>query len=419
MKAGASSRDITPPNPEELGTPVGSSTGVHDPLFLRALVLDDGENTVAIVCFDLVGASIEFCDGMREQIRKRTGIPHTLMNFSHTHSAPGADLPRDDNEPHVNTWLEKLNQSVLEAVEEAYAHRTSVSLHAGRVPAQVGFNRRLADENGLVQMQVNKKGAVVPWVNLLEARTADGKTLAVLFEHAAHPVIVHNTSSLIGTDYPGYAVQRINEALGEDVTAMFAQGCSGNINGYPLRGGWKQAEEVGRKLGDVVIGALRETTEIKAEKLNVQSRRIMLPRELPSMEVWHEARDRIRILEREFYRIKRKQLEIMKDKIERGDAPELPLEMNAVMLGSEWCLVTLQHELFCEYELWVDENAPFNHTMVFGYTNGPGAYVPTDKDLALGEKGGYEAGSFPCFWSHAVRSSVYASLVVGIEGMIK
>jgi hypothetical protein len=44
--------------------------------------------------------------------------------------------------------------------------------------------------------------------------------------------------------------------------------------------------------------------------------------------------------------------------------------------------------------------------------------VATDRDLALGEKGGYEAGAFPCLWSNNV-TTLHAGLAVGIEGMIK
>ena len=109
----------------------------------------------------------------------------------------------------------------------------------------------------------------------------------------------------------------------------------------------------------------------------------------------------------------------VKEMIERGEQSKLPLEINAVMLASEWCLVTLQHEIFCEYELWVDENAPFDHTMVFGYTNGQMAYVGTDRALARGDKGGYEAGSFPSMRFNALRCGTHAPLAVGIEGMIQ
>ena len=45
MKAGASKRDITVP--ELLGNPI-----IHDPLFARVLVLDDGDSSVAIITRD-------------------------------------------------------------------------------------------------------------------------------------------------------------------------------------------------------------------------------------------------------------------------------------------------------------------------------------------------------------------------------
>ncbi len=94
------------------------------------------------------------------------------------------------------------------------------------------------------------------------------------------------------------------------------------------------------------------------------------------------------------------------------------MEISAVMLVTEWCLATLQYEMFCEYELWVDENAPFDYTMTFAYTNSEKTYVGMDEELARDEKGGCEVGSFPSLWAHNVRS-LHTSLAVGIEGMIK
>src|SRR6266508_3884810 len=61
LRVGMASVDITPP----VGTPLGGyaarrgapSTGVHDPITARALVLDDGAGPVAIVATDLIGTS--------------------------------------------------------------------------------------------------------------------------------------------------------------------------------------------------------------------------------------------------------------------------------------------------------------------------------------------------------------------------
>ncbi|MDE0297096.1 MAG: hypothetical protein OXN17_00515 [Candidatus Poribacteria bacterium] len=417
MKAGVSRKNITPPTRTRLADHTRYSAGIHDPLFVKSLVLDDGQTTVAIVCIDLLNGSFEFCDQMRRRIDERTGIKHNLLNFSQTHSAPGTvDFPE---EPHEKEWIELVERSILDAVEEAYANRIPASLHAGQAPVQIGFNRRLADEFGVTVMAVNETAAIVPWANVLQVRVDGGNTLAVLFEHAAHPVIVHNSSSLTGADFPGFAVQRIEETLGHGVVAMFAQGCCGNINGYPLRSGWKKAEEAGRKLGDAVLQTLRATAAIKADKLTVESIRITLPtKKLPSMEQWEETCTRLKSLDLHAYAHRKEQLEGIKEAIERGEQPELRFDINAVMMGSEWCLLTMSHEPFAEYELWVSEKSPFTNTMVFGDTNGMVTYVATDEELARGDKGGYEAGAFPSLWSHNVRV-LHTSLDIGTEEAIK
>ena len=417
MKAGVSCKDITPPVRTRLADHTRYSTGIHDPLFVKPLVLDDGETAVAIVCIDLLNGSFEFCDEMRRQIEERTGIVHTLINFSQTHSAPGTvDVPE---EPHEKEWIELVERSILDAVEEAYANRIPASLYAGQAPVQIGFNRRLADEFGVMVMAVNETGPVVPWANVLQVRGNGDNTLAVLFEHAAHPVIVHNSSSLTGADFTGFAVQHIEEVLGDGVVAMFAQGCCGNINGYPLRSGWEKAEEAGRNLGEAVLQSLHTAAEIKAYKLTAESKRITLPtQKLPSMEQWEETCSQLKSLDLHGYAQRKEQLDGIKEAIERGEQPELRFDLNALMLGSEWCLVTMSHEPFAEYELWVSEHSPFEHTMVFGDTNGMVTYVATDEELARGDKGGYEAGAFPSLWSHNVRV-LHTSLPVGTEGTIK
>jgi len=72
MKAGVASTIITPPVGGWLLGPVARSTGVHDDLYAKALVLDDGNQSVAIVCLDLVGLSHAFNDELVELIRDRT-----------------------------------------------------------------------------------------------------------------------------------------------------------------------------------------------------------------------------------------------------------------------------------------------------------------------------------------------------------
>ena len=59
----------------------------------------------------------------------------------------------------------------------------------------------------------------------------------------------------------------------------------------------------------------------------------------------------------------------LRELMEREAVPQMPMEINAVMLGSEWCLVAMAGEAFTEYELWINALGPFEQTMVFGFTN--------------------------------------------------
>lgn len=190
-----------------------------------------------------------------------------------------------------------------------------------------------------------------------------------------------------------------------------------------------------------MVAAMRETTEIKADKFILRSKSIMLPCHVPTMELWEEAGRRIRstgeVPPREGWGDNEstwKYMEVVKDMIMRGERPEREFTIDLVMLGSEWGLVTMPGEVFSEYEVWINAFAPFDHNMVFAFTNAfVGAtdddyigYVPTDRALSLGiktpivaETACMEAGSFPGFF-HGVRvEGAYTCYAVGVEGMIK
>ena len=430
IRAGAAQRDITPPIGYEIQHYYRKSIGVHDPLFTRCLYLEDETgNSVAVICTDLIRAKFDACDQLREEIREETGVKNSLISCSHSHSSAqlgprGRPASASDK---GSKWNDSVHDAILAIVKEAKRRAEPVSLRAGRSAAQVGFNRRLIDEkDGHVFMGVNRDGPVVPWVNVLVAESKKTeRPIAVLFEHAAHPVIVPDKSQLISADYPGAAVKRVREELGEDVIALFGQGCCGNINGYPLRSTHENAEQAGWKLGDAVLNAMKEAVAIKADKLDVRSAQSMLPSHpLPSEELWQRMaaesknhqlcsrdgpNDRCRV----------DQLNKIRNLMVRGaEPPPRRFDASAVMVGREWCLVTMPHEMFCQYELWIDKNTPVKYTMAFAYTNGYERYIAVDEAWRLGPKAGYEAASLPN-WGGQVWTEHFGPPAVGSEKIVK
>ena len=317
------------------------------------------------------------------RIERASGIPpeHVVINCSHTHNAPGVDgrWITEESEAWLATCLAELVKDAVDALESA-------TLRVGRSPVQIGYNRRLMNDEGYITMAPNPEGAVVPWVDVLGAYDANGQIIAVLFSHAAHPVIVHWSSEEMGADFPGYAVEHLRNFLDlkPESILLFAQGCAADINGYPLRGGFSACDVAGFALAFATHQALKTAEEIPAAPLKACSVLVNLPfRDPPSVEECEQ-------LIKEFPDDERfvALLEVAKS----GEKRTLPFPMSAFAVGDALCFLSVSHELFAEYQLFADETSPFSHTFVFGYTNGSEVYVATRKAYELGLRAGYEAG---------------------------
>lgn len=220
---------------------------------------------------------------------------------------------------------------------------------------------------------------------MLSAESLDGKLVAVLFSHAAHPVIVHSASTMISADYPGFAVKTARRESGSDGLFLFAQGCSGNINGFPLKGGLDAAAAAGRDLGQAVVRALnRGAQPLRFDRLRAVASEIRLPfQPPPPVEELEEQ------ISAENNAEKRKRFQELLNLAKKADPPAMRFPMRAVHWG-DFCLLGLPHEPFSEYHHFVERASPLRHNMVLGYTNGLECYVGTRKDYELGNNGGYE-----------------------------
>jgi hypothetical protein len=461
LLAGAAEVVITPP----VGTPtlgtIQRSTGVHDDLYARALVLNDGKQRVAILSLDLIGMDFVLSDGIRDAIRARTGISVTLVHCTHNHNAPftipwSALGPRSLSGPGKN-WRDGLALKLAELVSMTEAKSEAAVLGAGRAPVRIGTNRRLPTGHGIV-MKPNPDGPVVPWVDVLRVDRLDGSPSVILFSHAAHPVIIHGASRLISADFPGFAARKLKERFGGNVMAMFGQAFGANINGDPLRGGIAAAEHAGEVLAEAAYQAALNSKPIPSQEFSVASAHTGLPlQSLPSPKdcsrALGEAEDRLakRCGQSEF---SDEQLWDLQDgvgcppsqkeskaatdtqpmegqawwmmdtvlclrdllhKIETRDQHPLRFDAHMLRIGDHWSLLAATHELFAEYQLLLDKSAPTGHNMMLTYTNGCESYIPLDHDLALG---GYEAATFPALDGASLRYRHRRALRLGFEQQV-
>jgi len=380
---------------ETVITRVKDRPEVYEDLYARALVLTEDTQRLAIVTADIGTFGYAYVDVLLEAINTATGIPaeNIIICPSQTHSAPGVDGRHMS--PESKEWLAG---SIAELVKSAADDIQPATLRVGRAPVQIGYNRRLM-QDGRIVMAPNPEGAVVPWVDVLEvlskvegsAYGANGKRIGVLFSHAAHPVIVHWSSEAIGPDFPGYAVKHLRNLLSKEGEPegvfMFAQGCCGNINGYPLQGGFTACDAAGLSLAFAVTQALAADQAITPGLLRSRSMILSLPRrDPPSVAECKEV-----LATNPDNRRYQALLKIA----ESGEPQFMRFPMRALAIGDELCILTFTGEMFAEYQLFADVASPFKHTFVFSHVNGISSYVATKKDYDLGPAGGYEAWDGP------------------------
>ena len=91
LEAGVAVVDITPPVPYRIAGLFREqiSTGVHDHLCAKALVLKQGDMRVALVFCDILGISPELSKQARLLAQEKTGIPFSNICIAATHSHTG------------------------------------------------------------------------------------------------------------------------------------------------------------------------------------------------------------------------------------------------------------------------------------------------------------------------------------------
>src|SRR5580704_331893 len=100
FRVGMAEIDITPPVGYRMAGYFDErfSTGTHDPLKAKAIVLQQGSTEAALVFCDLLGPSLNVTTNARAAASLKTGIPvaNIVMAATHSHTGPQFDDVRSD-----------------------------------------------------------------------------------------------------------------------------------------------------------------------------------------------------------------------------------------------------------------------------------------------------------------------------------
>lgn len=255
MRAGAAQVDITPAKGIQIGGDIGRrrpAETIADPLYARALVLDDGHKRLCIVALDLISISDACAERIRQEAARRCGFERdaVLVHAIQTHAAPGmGGVVEDRAQPWVTDdlwWLfnedpryqQPAFEGVLRAIEQAHTQLQPVGVSIGRrTDGRVAFNRRFVMRDGQGRCHpprcdpniLHCEGPIDPEVAVMVLRRPCGQGVAAVLHHTCHPCHFYPLT-VVSAGWPGAWCDAVAKQLGPGTVALVLNGFCGNVH---------------------------------------------------------------------------------------------------------------------------------------------------------------------------------------------
>jgi len=408
VRAGVARVDITPPPGIDLTGFIlreGPCSGVHDPLYATALVLENGGDSAALVSCDVIGVGRRLVQRVREAVARICGIrpDHQMYCCTHTHGGPETGVIAGIGLPDP-AYLARLEANLVQAVTQAAAGLQPVRLSwaAGEEP-QAAINR--------VGLRTGTVRPIDPQVIVLCLETEAGQPLCSVVHYTCHPTAVGHGSTLATADYVSYLRDEL-EPRGCGLV-LYINGAGGDINPRMDGRGYEAAERAGRAIGAVARRLWETAAPIEASR--IAGRRTELRLELAPLPDF----ERVIALAQEGKARQAGKVPLSPQwradqvvyvqhaarlvRLLRGSEPipTYTAEVQALRIGPVG-IVALPGEFFVALGLALKARSPLQPLLVAGWSNDNIGYVPDRDSYPLG---GYEIDiayryyGYPAVWA--------------------
>jgi len=184
-----------------------AANGIHDELWARTMVVDDGQSRIAITSIDAIGFMNDDILDTKELISESSKITYSVISSTHTHEAP--DL--------LGLWG---NSYFKSGVNSEYM--TFVKKQTAKSIDDAVLNLKPA----VLKMAINPKDAIIvvkdtrqPYVfdeglRLIQAISLEtDETIGTLVAWADHPETLWSENLLISSDFPHYVREGVEKGV--------------------------------------------------------------------------------------------------------------------------------------------------------------------------------------------------------------
>lgn len=401
VSAGFGKANINPPN----GSPMygwltrdraGRTTGIHDSLFVRVVYLNDGENRVLLITYDLCSLYRAECDRIKGMLGRYFDIlpKDIVINYSHTHNGPKTSTELYPDVPTAgDNYFFMLEERTKKATEQAISSSQKVTLSYGIGKSHIPISRRFVDKDGKVQFAPSQKGEIDADLPLMVAKNDKGEIVAAFFSIACHPTTY--SSYEVSADFVGAALDELEKKLGNG-NFMLLQGCGADakpnlLNGTTFRyPGWEFLKKGGEIVAADVLDVLKnQQLKTITPKFKSAITEMFLPFEKPFPDAAYvngkEAGAKSTGYEEQDWK---NWVNNMRDLMKNYGLPEnLPVIVQMIEFSPEARLVTLEGESVAGLAREIKSDFNGGVTFALGYSNGYKLYLITS---AQQKEGGFE-----------------------------
>jgi len=269
LRAGMASVDISPTRPVPLGG-YGArhgrpSTGVHDRIHAKALVLDNGANRVAIITMDQIGCGLSQKRAVLRRVGRMLHLSEDslLLCASHSHSTPGANARSAAAQLAIGRYdsrvERRLEDDLCRVLTTAAGRLQPARLGCAQVPLP-GFVRNRRDQDTFTD----------PLLTLLKIERPDGKISGLWVNYAAHGTCLPPQNMRVSGDWMGYLQRYLERAL-PGCVALYSNGAEGDqaptrprplfarAPADPLQADFAEARDIGQGVAQAALAAARHT----------------------------------------------------------------------------------------------------------------------------------------------------------------